>query len=345
MSDSRAPGFSRRSLLAGAAALPFAASAAAVPAIAQAPAVQPPISWAIEDAAARAQTALAAGGGTKLVLLGTGGGPIAGRARRMTSNVMVSEGKAYILDAGLGVTNQFGRTGLQFGQIESIFITHMHPDHMVELLPLMVIGWMHGLRPEVVAYGPPPLQSMIAQLIASQQTPVHFWAEDFHLTPLTSLTTNEITGDGPVMHDERVSVHAVLVEHPPVHPAFGYRFDFKDRSIAFSGDTVPLAAVARMANGADVLVHEAMYMPAVDHEIREQIAHGQHTSYEAFMAHMLADHSKAEDVGRIATEAGVKTLVLSHLTPSAGATDAEWRAAAARNFAGEILVGHDLMVV
>jgi ribonuclease BN (tRNA processing enzyme) len=147
------------------------------------------------------------------------------------------------------------------------------------------------------------------------------------------------------MRDENVRVRSVLVQHPPVEPAYGYRFDFADRSIAFSGDTVPLAAVAQMAKGADVLVHEALYTPAVEEEIKLQIAHGQHTSYDAFMHHMEVDHSKAEDVGRIATEAGVKTLVLSHLTPSVGATDEQWRAAAATTFAGEILVGHDLMVV
>jgi ribonuclease BN (tRNA processing enzyme) len=64
------------------------------------------------------------------------------------------------------------------------------------------------------------------------------------------------------------------VQHPPVTPALGYRFDFKDRSIAFSGDTAPLEAVATMAKGADVLVHEAMYVPAVENYIKGQIAKG-----------------------------------------------------------------------
>jgi ribonuclease BN (tRNA processing enzyme) len=302
-------------------------------------------SWAIEDAERRAREQLKGAAGTKLVLLGTGGGPVPGRTRRMTSNVMVSNGATYVLDCGLGVTNEYARTGLEFGAIRSIFITHMHPDHSVEYGPLLVIGWVHGLRPDVAAYGPPPLAQMTDDFLRSQRAVIDFWSSDFHLTPLRSIAVHELPSAGPVMTDDNVRVTSVLVQHPPVHPAYGYRFDFADRSIAFSGDTVPLEAVARLAKGADVLVHEAMYMPAVDTEIRLQIAHGQHTSYDAFMAHMLADHSKAEDVGRIATEAGVKTLVLSHLTPSEGASDEQWRAAAATTFAGEILVGHDLMVV
>jgi ribonuclease BN (tRNA processing enzyme) len=333
--------FSRKVLLSAATAIP---AAMAMPTLGNA---QPaaPLSWTLEDAQLRAQAALKNASGTKLVLLGTGAGPVPGRARRMTSHVMVSNGAAYVLDCGLGVTNQFARIGLDFGTVRSIFITHHHPDHNIEYGPFLVIGWIHGLKPSMIAYGPPPLQQMTEDWIKSQAVTIGFWAQDFKMTPLTAVATRELLTAGPVMRDENVAVRSVLVQHPPVHPAYGYRFDFADRSIAFSGDTVPLESVAALARGADVLVHEAMYMPAVDTEIREQIALGQHVTYDGFMAHMLADHSKVEEVGRIATEAGVKTLVLSHLTPSSGATDEEWRAAAAKTFAGAIVVGHDLMVI
>ena len=153
--------------------------------------------------------------------------------------------------------------------------------------------------------------------------------------------------------DDNVKVSAILVEHPPVKPALGYRFDFKDRSIAFSGDTAPLEAVAKMAERAPTCtsqrmcsVHETMYVPAVEKYIKGQIAKGRPVKFEAFMAHMKADHTPSEDVGRIAQEAGVKTLVLSHLTPAIDSiTDETWRAPAAKYFKGEIIVGKDLMVI
>ena len=129
-------------------------------------------------------------------------------------------------------------------------------------------------------------------------------------------------------------------------PSLGYRFDFHDRSIVFSGDTTPLQAMARLAMGADVLVHEAMYNPAVEAFVRAQIASGGQVKFEDFMAHMKADHSPVEEVGRIAQEAGVKTLVLSHLSPAIDSiADYTWRGSAARYFKGEIIVGKDLMVV
>ena len=107
---------------------------------------------------------------------------------------------------------------------------------------------------------------------------------------------------------ENVKVSAILVEHPPVKPALAYRFDFKDRSIAFSGDTAPLEAVAKMATGADMLVHETMYVPAVEKYIKGQIAQGRPVKFEAFMAHMRADHTPSEDVGRIAQRPVSKRL-------------------------------------
>ncbi len=149
-----------------------------------------------------------------------------------------------------------------------------------------------------------------------------------------------------MLEDVNVKVSAIIANHPPVNPALGDRFDFRDRPIAFSGDTTPLEAVATMAKGADVLVHEAMYVPAIEKYLRDRIAKGFPVKFEPFMAHMKADHSPVEDVGRIAQEAGVKTLVLSHLTPGIDSiSDDVWRAPAAKYFKGEIIVGKDLMVV
>ena len=89
-----------------------------------------------------------------------------------------------------------------------------------------------------------------------------------------------------------------------------------------------------------------MYVPALEKYIREQIAKGRPVKFEAFMAHMNADHTPVADVGRIAQEAGVKTLVLSHLTPAIDSiSDETWRAEAAKHFTGDIIVGKDLMVV
>jgi ribonuclease BN (tRNA processing enzyme) len=326
------PGFSRRGLLAGLAAAP-----ALVPSIA---AAQP-----AGSAAEKMKAALKDPKGTKLAIFGSGGGPGPGRTRKMTSHVMLSNGAAYVVDCGLGVTDAFARTGIPFSALNAIFITHHHADHNIEYGPLLIVGWIQGMKQSVRAYGPPPLKEMTEGFLRAYQTTIDFWAEDFKMKPLGMIDVGEVPAAGAVMQDANVKVSAIIVDHPPVKPALAYRFDFKDRSIVFSGDTAPLEAVAQLAKGADVLVHEAMDVPAVEGYVRSLMA-VRPINFDAFMAHMKADHTPLEDVGRIAAEAGVKTLVLSHLTPAIDAiSDETWRAPVAKSFKGEVIVARDLIVL
>ena len=342
MRSTKRGGVSRRGLMAGLAGAPaLAVAMPGSPAAAQ--------TAAAGTAAEKVRAELKDAKGTKLVLLGTGAGPartIPGRSRRMTSNVMLSNGAAYILDCGLGLTNEFARAGVSFHAVRAIFITHHHPDHNIEYGPFLVLGWIQGMPLSLRAFGPPPLKEMTADYLRWMQATIGFWAEDFKMKPLAAIDVQEVAAVGPVMQDDNVKVSAIIVNHPPVKPALGYRFDFRDRAIAFSGDTTPLEAVATMAKGADVLVHEAMNLPATEAYVRRVIAQGRPVKLDVFMKHMKADHTTLEDVGRIAEEAGVKTLVLNHLTPAEDSlSDDSWRAPAGKHFKGEIIVGHDLMVV
>lgn len=343
MDVAKTPNSTRRALLGGLAA---AAGAAMLPTARAQSAVQDNAALSLDQRADLAKAALRDAKGTKLVMLGTGAGPMVGMPRHQTSHVMVHDGAAYVLDFGLGVSNEFARTGLLFNQVRAGFLTHHHPDHNIEYGPFLLLGWIYGMSPSVQMYGPPPLDQMTKDYLRSQQATLQFWSEDLHTPPLTAVSVNEFADSGFVMADENVHVTAVRVEHPPVNPAFGYRFDFPDRSIAFSGDTVPLDAVAHMAKGADILVHEAMNIEAT-RKLAHRIARDNpKANYDQIMKHMMADHSPVEEVGRIAQEAGVKTLILSHLTPVMPVTpDAVWRSEAAKHFKGEILVGYDLMVV
>jgi ribonuclease BN (tRNA processing enzyme) len=137
-----------------------------------------------------------------------------------------------------------------------------------------------------------------------------------------------------VMRDDRVRVTAVLVDHPPVFPSFAYRFDTADGSVVFSGDTAPCANVARLARGADVLVHEVMDL--------DTLALG--GLRPAQLRHMEISHTDATRVGPIAERAGVGTLVLSHLVPGATnvVSDATWHTKASKGYSGRVIVGTDL---
>lgn len=344
MDDNQIPAVSvRRKILAGMVAAPAVAGAVALPRAVMA--AQASTGDWYDAATKKLQMDLAKKAGTKIVLLGTGGGPVIGHSRHQTSVLMVQDNAAYVLDFGLGAVEQFARTGVPFSQVRSLFLTLQRPDHTTDYGPFLLLGWIHGLDPSVQAYGPPGLTSMTENYVKAMQSTADFWAETFDMTPMAPIVTHEFTQGGLIMQDDVVKVTSTLVKHPPVVPAFGYRFDFKDRSVAFSGDTAPTESMIELAKGADVLVHEAMYVPAMAASMAAD-AKRQKVSLKSVMKHMKADHTPIEDVGRIAQAAGVKELVLYHLAPPAGhIADEEWIAPAAKYFKGKIVVGQDLMVI
>ena len=137
--------------------------------------------------------------------------------------------------------------------------------------------------------------------------------------------------------DRGVTVSAVLVQHAPVFPALGFRFDTPHGSVVFSGDTGPCGNVVRLARGADVLVHEVIAVELLARRLRRL------PNFEAIRNHLASSHSTPEQVGAIASEAGVGTLVLSHLVPGdVELTEAEWEARVRPHFAGDIVCGVDL---
>jgi ribonuclease BN (tRNA processing enzyme) len=159
------------------------------------------------------------------------------------------------------------------------------------------------------------------------------------LKPLVHV--HELSEAGVVMQDENFKVTATLVDHPPVVPAFAYRFDASDRSIVISGDTRPCDSLVKLARGADVLVHSALYVPAVDRLVARV------PNATSLKASIIAHQTSAEDAGRAAQAAGVKTLVLSHLVPAddPAVTEEMWMRAARTHFQGLIIVGRDLMEI
>ena len=134
-----------------------------------------------------------------------------------------------------------------------------------------------------------------------------------------------------------VTVKATLVQHAPVFPAFGFRFDTPDGAIAFSGDTGPCDNVVGLAKGADILVHEVIDVDRLFERLSEL------PNADAVRNHLAAAHSSPEQVGDVATRAGVTRLVLTHLVPGDGdPSDEEWVARVRPHFDGEIVCGADL---
>jgi ribonuclease BN (tRNA processing enzyme) len=281
-------------------------------------------------------------GRTRLLLLGTAGGPRPKVDRAATSQVILAADRAYVVDCGDGVARQLVSAGVRLDALEKIFITHHHSDHNADYGNLLLLAWASGLKTPVEAYGPPPLERMTRLVFELNQFDIETRIQDEKRVPLQPLVrAKDVTEGGLVVDDGRVRVRAVPVSHAPIEHAFGYRFDTEDRSIVISGDTSFSTDLLELARGADVLVHEALYLPGIE-RTAAMVANA-----PGLLEHIVRSHTTVEDAARLASEAGVKTLVLSHLVPSDDplVTEDHWLSAAKKHFSGEIVVARDLMEI
>ncbi|HJX78126.1 MBL fold metallo-hydrolase [Glutamicibacter sp.] len=278
---------------------------------------------------------------TKLILLGTAGGPTPKITRSAPAQVILVNGAAYVFDCGNGVARQLTLADVPLVSIRAVFVTHHHSDHNADYGNLLLLSWATGLDHEVHTFGPPPLAHMGAKFLEMNQHDIDTRIADEGRPPLAPLIKiNEITTGGLIYEDENIRVSTALVVHPPLETALAYRIDTPDRSIVISGDTAPSQNLIDLAQGADVLVHECIHLPAVESMIESE------PNATRLREHLVDSHTSSSDVGTIAERASVKTLVLSHLVPSDESVSAEtWRQAAAANFSGEVIVGHDLLTL
>ena len=280
--------------------------------------------------------------GTRLILLGTKGGPRVGSGRNNPSTLLLINDVPYVVDCGAGTSRQLVAAGVPLNRLRYLFFTHLHSDHMLEYGPLVYNGWATGLRTRVDAYGPPPLKSATQAFWEYVRFDVDTRIEDEgRPDPRHLVVVNEFDGPGTVMQNDDVTVTSAPVIHPPIKHAYAFRFDTKDRSIVISGDTHYAPGLIALAKGADVLVHEILYLPGLERLLARV------TNAATLRKHLVDSHTVPEDVGRVASQAQVKTLVLSHFTPGddPDITDDMWADGVRKHFKGQIIVGKDLMEI
>jgi ribonuclease BN (tRNA processing enzyme) len=279
---------------------------------------------------------------TRLILLGTGGGPRPRAASIASAQVIVAGDRLYVVDCGDGVARQLVLAGLPLTALRHVFITHHHSDHNADYGNLLLLAWASGRRDRMDAWGPAPIERMTQLFMEMNAVDIDTRVADEGRPPLAPLVhAHNLLKPGIVVQDDRVKVTSAVATHPMIESAFAYRFDAADRSIVISGDTAMSDAVIALAKGADVLVHEAFYPEAAD-RLAARLP-----SATTLKKHLFASHTTAEDCGRVAAAAGVTTLVLSHFVPADDSQVLEqmWLDAARKHFTGRIVVGRDLLEV
>jgi ribonuclease Z len=240
----------------------------------------------------------------------------------------------FLIDSGRGVTMRVAATPLKYENMRAVFITHLHSDHIAGLPDLFVSSWMFGRKTTALQlYGPAGIKKLAAAMLQFFDYDIHIRRDLVEQLPAAGATIRtHVVREGVVYEDGQVRVTAFEVEHPPIKPAFGYRFESGGRSIVITGDMRPNPNLVRYAKGADILVSEAYLPEWFDEKDTPEVA-----------ARLKAYHTTPEQAGQMATAAGVKTLVLTHLVPP-GAEET-FRQRAQTTFKGRVVVGRDLMTV
>jgi ribonuclease Z len=271
----------------------------------------------------------------KVTLLGTGC-PQVDTARFGPANLVRAGEAAFLVDCGSGVTQRLLGAGASGRALDAVFLTHLHSDHLVDLFQLVISSWHQGRDRKQRVFGPKGTRAYVDGLM-------RLWDAELRQRiahekrPSTAALEVEVAEleDGWTLEEKGVRVTAFAVEHLPVRYAYGFAFEAAGRRAVFSGDTRRCAAVVEAAHGADLLVHECF--------IHGEMKPGPGRTPEG-LANVAAYHTLSGEVGKVAAEAGVGCLLLNHFVP-VRFDKAALLAEVARDFAGPVLVGEDLMSV
>lgn len=294
------------------------------------------------------------------ITLGTVGGPPLHAQQAAIANALAVGDEVYLFDVGNGVLRQLDAAGLKVRNLRGVFITHHHVDHNADLGLVILQNWTFESRRPLPVLGPPGTTALVAGLVKANAATelAAFAVTGAPNPPLASAVDGRdlpalIERPTDVYVDANIRVSAVSVEHfqmPPVGrldampTAVAYRVEAGGRSFVYTGDTGPTTRLRLLADGADVLLSEVVDLQAIQAYL-ERLLPGSPTGViDGLVANMARNHLEPEFIGRLASDANVKEVVLTHFVPSlADMPDPMVLSRrVAEKYSGRVTLAHDL---
>jgi ribonuclease Z len=287
--------------------------------------------------------------GLHVGLCGTGS-PLPNRDRAGACTVVIAGKTMVVVDSGEGGARNIALMGLPNGSIRALFLTHYHSDHIDGLGPMMLLRWTgSGNKSPLPVYGPTGVEAVVGGFDAAYAADNGYRTAHHGpvITPpeaagATAMPFAVPTEPVVVYEADGLKVTAFPVDHRPVQPAVGYRFDYKGRSVVISGDTAKSPMVERVAKGADLLIHEALQPEMVTMLAARLKAAGRPQTAQ-IMHDILDYHASPAQAAESAEAARVKMLVLTHIVPPYPGRylDAAFLDGAKSKFDGPLIIGED----
>ena len=294
---------------------------------------------------------------TRIVVLGSNGGPLLREDRSEPATLLIVDGRRYLIDCGIGTERRLLEAGIASESIGTIFLTHLHPDHDLGLADVLANDFQQRDQSApghtINIYGPPQTRALVDAAYQYIRIPYAILTAEGGgqrggVPATTPFATHEIS-DGVVYQDDRIRVVAAENTHYALMPqgsratmkSYSYRIETPHGVVVFTGDTGPSDAVVRLAQDADVLVSEVSDFVAVLAFVDTMAArnHWPPARRTTFKAHMTQEHLDIKDVGQMAARAHVKSVLLNHWSPADPAVHVR---GVSRYFSGPVFGSADL---
>ena len=273
--------------------------------------------------------------GIRVTLLGTGCPPPV--MNRFGPSTLVEAGDQKLLfDAGRGALQRLTQIKVRWQDVNGVFLTHLHSDHIVGFPDLWLTGWLivPGRNVPLQVWGPLGTSKMISHLKQAFEYDISIRQVNDRAAPDGVVLLVHDISEGVIYNKGGVKVTAFEVDHSPVKPAFGYRIDYAGRSVVLSGDTRVSENLIRHSQGVDLLVHEVFVPETL-----------QRAGVPPDRANkIVAYHTTPEEAGLVFARTKPRLAVYSHIClPTA--TDQDLLPPTRKTYGGPLELGEDLMVI
>jgi ribonuclease Z len=267
----------------------------------------------------------------EVILLGTGT-PRPSIERFGSATLVNAGGQYFLFDAGRGTTIRLQQAGITANQIDKVFLTHLHSDHISGLDDLWITGWVWQRQQLLNVSGPKGTHQLVKGLRDAYSADISYRVANVKLKDSKAKIESVEIEEGVVYQKYGVTIRAFLVEHAPVKPAYGYRIEFGDRAIVISGDTTYSENLVNHAQKADLLIHE---ITAADPSLIER---------NKRLASVVAYHTNPSQMAEILNKTKPKVAILNHVLLF-GVTEDQVIEEIKQQYSGDVSMGYDLMKI